>query len=195
MRYTCNRVSNSKGGNMKSRRLALLVLVLALGAISGKCPKASINPNDSTKPIVTLKVRDKDGQYKEMNEAPLKMDESLEFMCIAEDPEGVKSVRYSYSGGINTCTVGSSVFNGSFSVQPLPPPVEQVLSGNPGSEVLIKLPLLSNPDLKGPFTCTAGSNGTGLPIGQKITLHCNGTNWSSNNQNSGATKTLIVNLK
>jgi hypothetical protein len=182
---------------MKSRRLALLVIVLALGAISGKCPKASINPNDSTKPIVTLKVRDKDGQYKEMSEVPLKMDgsESLEFMCIVEDPEGVKSVRYSYSGGIDTCTVGSSVFNGSFSIQPLPPPVEQVLSGNPGSEVLVKLPLLSNPDLKGPFTCQAGSNGTGKPFGQKIALSCNGTNWSSNNQNSGATKVLLINLK
>jgi hypothetical protein len=182
---------------MKKRRLALLVTILALGVISGKCPKSSINPNDSTKPIVTIKVRDQDGQFKEMTETSLKMNgsESLKFVCTAEDPEGVKSVRYSYAGAIDTCTVNSTVYNGSFHVEPLPPPAEQVLSGDAQSQVLTKLPLFSNPDLKGPFTCKAGSNGTGLPFGQKISVTCRGTNWSSNNQNSFATKTLIVQLK
>lgn len=181
---------------MKNRRWVLFVTILALGTISGKCQKASINPNDSTKPIVTLKVRDDDGQYKEMSETSLKMDgsESLEFMCIAEDPEGVKSVRYAYSGAIDSCTVGSTLHGGSSHIEPLPPPAEQVLSGNEQSEVLTKLSLLSNPDLQGPFTCKAGLNGTGLPWGEHITVNCMGTNWSLNNQNSSATKTLKVNL-
>jgi hypothetical protein len=181
---------------MKNRRLALLVTILALVGISGKCPKASINPNDSTKPIVTIKVRDTDGQYKEMNETSLKLNgsNSLKFTCIAEDPEGVKSVRYSYSGDIDACTVNGSVYTGSYHIVPLPAPAEQVLSGDAQSEVLTKLPLFSNPDLKGPFSCNVGSVGPGLPFNKHITVDCSGTNWSSNNQNNKATKTLIVNL-
>jgi hypothetical protein len=181
---------------MKNRRFVLLVTILAVGALSGNCKKASINPNDSTKPTVSIKVRDKDGQFKEMNNTTLKVDgsESLKFACTAEDPEGVKSARYSYSGNIPQCAVGSTISNGSFHIVPLPAPVEQVLSGDANSEVLTKLPLFSNPDLKGPFHCTVGTNEDGSPRGQNIIVSCHGTNWSSNNQNNSATKTLTVTL-
>lgn len=182
---------------MKNRRLSLLMTILALGVISGQCPKA-INPNDSTKPIVTIKVRDKDGQYvvPKNDETSLRMDgsESLNFMCIAEDPEGVRSVGYSYRGDIGACTIGSSVYTGVFLVEPLPAGNGQDLGGNAQSGVVTILPLISQPDLKGPFICKVPAEKTGLPIGAKITLVCEGGNWSSNKQNSGAAKSLTINL-
>jgi hypothetical protein len=186
---------NFKGAEMKNRSLALFMTILALGVISGQCPKA-INPNDSTKPIVTIKVRDKDGLYKAIDETSLRLDgsESLNFMCIAEDPEGVKSVGYSYRGDIGHCTVGSTFFNGVFVVMPLPAGKGQDLGSNPQSGVVTILPLTSQPDLKGPFKCTVPGEKTGLPLGGTITLVCEGGNWSSNKQNSRAVKSLTINL-
>ena len=182
---------------MRKGRTTLCVAAAALCLLSAGCKKAKINPNDSTTPNVTIKVRGQDGQYAAADQATLKLDgsESLDFICQVEDPEGVKFVGYSYSGGIGACTVGSTVFNGNFQVQPLPPPASQSFSGNANEEVLTSVPLLSNPDLQGPFTCNVPGNGTGTPLGGKITVNCTGRNWSSNNQVSEAKKTLTVNLQ
>jgi hypothetical protein len=182
---------------MRKGRTTLCVAAAALCLLAAGCKKTKINPNDSTPPTVTIKVRGQNGQYAVADQAPLKLNgsESLEFICQVEDPEGVKFVGYAYSGGINSCTIGSTVFNGNFQVQPLPPPASQSLSGDANQEVVTSLPLLSNPDLQGPFTCNVPANGTGSPFGGKITVTCTGRNWSSNNAVSEAKKTLTVNLQ
>lgn len=176
---------------------AAAAAALCLLAAAG-CKKAEINPNDSTPPTVTLKVRGQDGQYQATEQTTLKADgsESLEFICQVDDPEGVKFVGYAYTGGTSpTCQIGSTQLTGAFPVSPpLPPPASQTLSGGAGEEVVTSLPLLSNPDPKGPFTCNTGQ-GQGVPKGWQFTVHCTGRNWSSNSQVSEAKKTLAVTLQ
>jgi hypothetical protein len=171
----------------------VLTLIALAALVAAGCKKSMVNPNDSTPPKVEIQVRTNGGAYTATNEVKLGVNDSLDIMCVVTDDDGLSSASMDFSGAASTCTVQSSVFNGSFSIQPLPAPMTQPVQPDANGNVLTKLPLLAT--LKGPFTCQVPGNGTGSPFGQTIKVTCTGQNWSSNAQNKTTQKMLKVNLQ
>ncbi len=169
--------------------LALVFMSILIAGISTACTKSKINPNDSTPPKVEIKVKGSNGQFEPASTADLSS--TLDLSCVVSDPDGVKSIELKFLGGTSsTCTVGSSVFNGSFPVA-LPADQQQTLQGDASGNVLDTLPLFAT--LTAP-TCHAGTQ-SGKPIGHEITVQCKGMNWSSNAQNNSAKAELKVTVK
>jgi len=183
---------------MRLKTIMIASATLLVSALGIGCQKTTINPNDATPPTVEIKVRGADGQYAAASTASLNIESTntLDAMCTVNDPDGVRSISLNYSGTSDSCTLsGGAIFSGSFAIEGLPASATQVLSGDPNSQVLTSLPLLT--ELKTPISCTVlGSpSQKGLPLGNKVKLTCTGTNWSSSPQNSTATKVLTINLQ
>jgi len=179
-------------------RAVVTSMAVAIGLLAlGGCQKVTINPNDASAPVVEIKIKGDNGQYATAGATAQMSAENgqIDLMCIATDPQGVKSVSLSFVGGSDSCTVSGAIYNGSFPTEGLPSSQKQALSGDASNQVLTKLPLLAA--LKGPLTCTVlgAPSQKGTPYGSKVLVQCAGTNWSSNNQVSGAVKTLEVSLK
>lgn len=169
--------------------LFLVGLASALAVTTG-CDKVTKDVNDKTPPQVEIKIRNADGQYVAADKVNLSLSGSLDISCVVSDSGGVQSATLSYFGGIDTCTVGSSVFSGSFYIQPLPDVLSQTLQADSQGKVLDRLPLLST--LKGPFECSVPGQGKGAPYGQSIKVVCQGRNWSNDAQSQSAQKVLEV---
>ena len=170
--------------------LAIFLGLILIAGVSVACKKSKVNPNDSTPPKVELKVKKSNGQYEPATTADLST--TLDLMCVVSDPEGVKSIELKFLGATaDHCTVGSTVYSGSFPVT-LPNTLQQSLQPDASGNVLDTLPLLAT--LTAP-TCHVGVNQTGTPIGHEITVECKGVNWSSNAQNDSAKAQLKVTVK
>ena len=169
--------------------LAFLIGVILIAGVSVACKKAKVNPNDSTPPKVEIKVKQSNNQYEPATTADLST--TLDLMCVVSDPDGVKSIELKFLGATsNTCTVGSTFYNGSFPV-PLPADQQQSLQPDASGNVLDTLPLFAT--LTAPV-CHVSAQ-TGRPIGHVITVQCKGVNWSSNAQNDSAKAELKVTVK
>jgi hypothetical protein len=172
------------------------VLVVAAAALATRgCTKVVINPNDKSLPGVEIKVRGANNQYEVVSTASLaaSSNDQLELMCIVTDPDGVKSITVTFSSGADHCTLSSgAVYDGAFTIKTVPSTLSQTLQGDASQNVLTKLPMLAT--LRGPFTCSVPSNGTGTPYGDQIKVTCIGQNWSSNAAKSTAQTTLTVSL-
>jgi hypothetical protein len=175
-----------------NRNLSIFTITSAIlvASLSQGCTTVKPNPADSTAPKVELKVKDNNGQWITQSAVSIS-DESLNVECIVSDPEGVRSISLDFSGATSdSCTVGSTVFNGSFHLS-LPAPQTQDLQGNAQGEVLTVLPLFAN---VGPFTCTVPGQQppNGRPIGHVVTATCTGKNWSSSAQHQSAQAKLKI---
>jgi len=175
-----------------TRNLSILTITSAILAASlfQGCKTVKPNPADSTPPKVELKVKDNNGQWVTQSTASISA-EALNVECIVSDPDGVRSISLTFSGATSdSCTVGSSVFNGSFHLS-LPAPQTQDLQGNAQGEVLTVLPLFAN---VGPFTCTVPGQQppNGRPLGHVVTATCVGKNWSSSAQHQSAQAQLKI---
>jgi hypothetical protein len=180
-----------KEKNMR-RKLAVLFCLAMLGLLFPGCPQVTPNPGDSTPPQVEIKVKINNQYVPKSTFDSHQSDEPIDLMCLVTDPEGVRSLDLSFTGGTSShCTVGSTVFNGSFPVS-LPGPLHQDLQGNSSGQVLTKLPMFA--DL-GPFTCKPLGQPEGRPIGHTVTAVCVGKNWSQVAGNSSTQAKLDINIK
>jgi hypothetical protein len=177
-----------------TRNLSIFKITGAIfvAALYQGCTTVKPNPADSTPPKVEFRV--KTGTQWEAKTAVNIGDEALNVECIVTDPEGVRSIALDFSGATSdSCTVGSSVFNGSFHLS-LPASQTQDLQGNAQGQVLTVLPMFAT---VGPFTCTVSGQQppTGRPIGHVVTATCTGKNWSSNPQHQSAKATLKITVQ
>lgn len=174
-----------------SRKLAVFFCMAMLGLLFQGCPKVNPNTADSTPPKVEIKVKINNQYVPKSTFDSHASDEPIDLMCVVTDPEGVRSIDLSFTGGTaSACTVGSTFFNGSFPVS-LPGPLHQELQGDSSGQVLTTLPMLAT---VGPFTCKVGGQ-EGRPIGHTVTAVCDGKNWSSSAANSSAEAKLDINIK
>lgn len=182
-----------------NRSFAIALMATASVTLLAGCKKSGINPNDSTKPTAELLVKDASGQYvAQQNVSMSPSSGQVDFICKINDPEGVQSVKISYVGSTKSC-----VFNGdqpqsgpTVPIKGLPAEAKQVLQGDSQGKVLTSLSLLST--LKAPLTCDSVGfpKQTGFPgSGEKVTIFCAGTNWSSNPNNNGVGTSLDITLK
>jgi hypothetical protein len=183
----------------------VMIFSMALLTISGvgstcQTPK---NPNDMSPPKAEIKVRGSEGPYIAMSSTNLSVSssEGLDLLCLISDPDGVKSVRLSFSADVDSCTVGGTIYSGGYSISPpVPSTLAQTLEGDPSENVLNKLPLFAA--VRGPFTCNVPhppapgpGPSQGAPYGSKIIATCSGHNWSSNPGASSAQTTLTIRLQ
>ncbi len=191
MAYT-DTLASKRHGLIKIVTLPIALCLLLMGG----CETVPIDPSDSSKPTVTIKVNGPSGYQPQTSvtygnntaQAPLEM------MCIVEDPQGVKSLELKVSDQtVSTAYCGGSIYPGNFFVDNLPAPIADTLSGSSG-EVPTKLaailkisgilPLATNPP---------GVSGTCYPANNTfIMVQCKGGNWSSNAGTSTASKNLQV---
>ncbi len=168
--------------------------VLSGGLLATGCEKVAIDPADASKPVVEVLVKQGDGQYAVANQTTLTSGGQAKVLCRVRDPQGVKQARLSFQGGSSgSCTVGSSVFNGSFPLQPPPPsPMVQNIGGADG-KAPTTVPLFADvADAK----CTVfGQPQPGRPLGHVIVAKCEGTNWSSNPANQSASAQLQIQVQ
>lgn len=170
---------------------ALGVLLLLLGSCIS-CTKSKVNSNDATPPQLQIKVKGGDNQYQPMTSVDLFESKQIDLMSVVTDSDGVRSLDLSFSGSpASSCTVGGTIYSGSFYF-PLPAAMQQTLQPDASGQVLDTLPLLAT--VKDPG-CNVPGVGPGRPIGNTITVHSTGKNWSSNAQNSTATANLKINIK
>lgn len=175
-------------------RIALVAPVAALALLAG-CDKATINPNDASKPKAEILVKQSNGQFAVASTATLTSGGQVKIMCRITDNDGVKSAQLSFQGGTSSnCTVGSAVFSGSFPLSPpLPAPQQQTLSGDANNKVLKVLPLMA--DINDESCTVFGQQQKGRPLGHTITATCEGKNWSSNAQNQGDSTQLQIKVQ
>lgn len=178
---------------MASSKLLFRLLVGAcVATVLMGCEKSDIDPEDSSPPSVVIKVRGDDGQYHAQSSVNYQ-GSSLNVVAVAEDPQGVKAIKAQYVNTTSqTCTVGSTVYTGSYSVS-VPPPEEYTLSGSSAGEVPTVLPLFTS--ISGPFSCSVPGVGPGIAISHVVKLRATGTNWSSNPQVATAFTDLDVKVQ
>jgi len=176
-----------------SRKLAVFVCMAMLGLLFQGCPQVNPNPGDSTPPQVEIKVKINNQYVPKSTLDSHSSDEPIDLMCVVTDPEGVRSIDLSFTGGISSsCTVSGTIFNGSFPVS-LPGPLHQDLQGNSSGQVLTTLPMLAS---LGPFTCKPlGGQQEGRPFGHTVTAVCVGKNWSQVAGKSTTQAKLDIHIK
>ncbi|MEI8277464.1 MAG: hypothetical protein WCG00_15865 [Hyphomicrobiales bacterium] len=165
-------------------------LAAALTACSAK-PDA----NDKSKPSVVINVRGIDGQYVPTSSATMSASGSnqLNMNCVVKDPGGVSAISLAFSSGTGSCTVGSTIYNGVFSIATVPP--TQSATYVPDAQGNVKDEHFYFATLTGPFSCNVPGVGTGVPYGATITATCTGKNYSSNANNKTATAKLSIKLQ
>jgi len=176
-------------------RTASRVLLAALIAVATGCASAKVakDLNDTTPPDVVIKVRGTNGQYAAATDATLSVTGNLDLMCIASDMGGISKIDLTFSGAADHCTTGDGgIYNGVFTITPLPNALQQTLQGDASGKVLSSLPMLAT--LAGPFACSIPGVGKGIPYGDTITVTCTGSNWSQNAQKKSTTQKLNVKL-
>ena len=171
--------------NIKAFGLGFLMLLLS-------CTKSTVNPNDATPPKVQIKVQGANNQYEPQTEVDLLYGKQIDLMSVVTDSDGVRSLDLNFTGSTSShCTVGGTVYSGSFYVS-LPNAMQQTVQPDASGKVIDSLPLLAT--VKDPV-CNVPGVGPGRPIGHTITVQSTGKNWSSNAQNSTATANLKINIK
>lgn len=179
---------------MLGNRIAIAAPIAALVLLAG-CDKATINPNDASKPKAEILVKQSNGQFAVASTATLASSGQVKIMCRITDNDGVKFAKLSFQGGTSSnCTVGSTVFSGSFPLSPpLPAPMQQTLSGDANNKVLKVLPLMA--DINDESCTVFGQQQSGRPLGHTITATCEGKNWASNVQNQSHSTQLQVKVQ
>lgn len=163
------------------------VILLVLLAFTGACKTNQINPNDDTPPVVEILVNT--GNEYEFVDGAVFSDEAIEVMCRVTDPDGVKWIKLSFSGKSNNCTLpNGNGYTGTF-ILLLPAPLEQTLQGTSSGDVITVLPMFA--DLERP-QCKINSGATGYASDLEITAHCEGQNWSANDQVDSAFTNLTI---
>ncbi len=167
---------------------------LLLATLPGCVSNGEIDPNDDSPPVIDIMFRDGNGQYVSAPEADLGVMDSLDIMCVFKDPQGLKSSGVSCSGTSDSCTVASTVINGSYAIKTMPGPFQDTY---PSSGALVtKAPVFI--DLDGPFKCKifgqVNGQSDGYPYGAEIKVTATAENWSSNNAAKSAKAVLVVKL-
>jgi len=178
----------------RADHILTIMAVLFLFVVSG-CTTVPINPNDSSPPKVSIKVKGPNG-YQEQTSIDYvnNPQQYVEIICAVEDPQGVKSLNLYFSKStVNVAYCGGVSYSGTFHVDNLPSALQDTLSGSSGSvptklpvfmQVSGVLPIVEKP--AGPnTTCYPGNN-------QGVILKCVGENWSSNAGASTTTKSLEI---
>jgi hypothetical protein len=169
---------------------------MALVLLAG-CTTVAINPNDGSAPNVTIKVQGPNGYQvaTSTNYANSSAQEPVNIMCIVEDPQGVKSINLHVSDvTVDAVNCGGAIYSGNYSVNGLPAPISDTLSGASG-KVPTKLSgimqisgiLEAQKPLGVTKKCYPANN-------THITVRCQGGNWASNAAVATASTTLQVNF-
>ena len=170
--------------------------LLASAMLLTSCSSALVNKDlsDTTPPQAVFKVRDANGQFTPATSATLSVSGTLDLVCLVSDAGGVKMLDLTFSAPATSCTTGTgTVYNGAFSVTPLPAELHQTLQGDASGKVLSSLPMYAT--LAGPFTCSIPGTGTGIPYGATIKVTCEGQNWSQVPQKNVTVAVLPVKLQ
>jgi len=159
------------------------------------CDKVPIDTNDSTNPIVRIKVYGQDG-YKEQSIVEHHNNTSqppIKIMATVDDPQGVKSIELRFlKTSVGTAYCGGAIASGVFYVDGLPPQQKAtatVTSGKVTTKLFLMmeipqiLKLSSDPVSPGP--CYPAN-------GESIKLRCIGENWSSISGKKTTTKYLEI---
>jgi hypothetical protein len=175
--------------------------LIALAAAAAACQGVPIDPNDGSKPTVTLKVKGADGQWTEqtaVTHSNSTAQDPIEILCVVEDPQGVKSIDLRVSDDTVTAAYcgGTAVSPGSYQVDDLPEPLSDTLTGSSGRVPTKLAAILTIPGILALKTIPIGQTGPCYPAnGTYITVRGRGGNWSSDPAQSSATDTLQVNFK
>ncbi|BAZ48474.1 hypothetical protein NIES4103_10820 [Nostoc sp. NIES-4103] len=170
-------------------------------------PPPVISPNDPTiptgeklptinfTPFIKLEVRNADGKFVPATPSLLKLNSyngSLNLKATISDFKGISYGRIAFFGTSDSCSVGSTIYNGSYPILNLPAGDEKTYQS---SEPLNKNLSLSV-NLKGPLECKVLGNPTltGLPRGAKVLVQVTGKNWSSSPEKSTSIKQFYVSL-
>lgn len=175
----------------KVKRLRL-PMALALVAVGGAaCEKAPVDPADASPPTVEIKVKS-GNEYVPATTADFSSGQ-VDLVAIVDDPQGVRSIDVKFLGRTSdSCTVGSSVWGGSFPIE-LPEDMHQDTTADDEGKVITRLPafaLIDRPE------CTKfGTNEKGVPYGHDITIRATGTNWGDDASTNVATTDMVVSVQ
>lgn len=158
--------------------LTVLGAMLATG-----CDLVPIDADDASNPTATFRVKDAQGQWQNATEVDYHTNTAqapVEIMCVVEDPQGVRSIDLRVSDPtVDHFQCQGSLYGYSATVEDLPEPIGEVLSGSTGT-VPTTLPAFTEladiffvdalpPAESGP--CSPGQN-------TLIALRCTGENWA-----------------
>jgi hypothetical protein len=170
-------------------------------------PPPVISPNDPTipgggnlptikfTPFIKLEVRNADGKFVPATKSLLKLNSfngSLNLKATISDSKGISYGRIAFFGQSDSCTVGGTIYNGSYPILKLPAASEKTYQS---SEPLNK-ELSLNVNLKGPLECKVLGNPTltGLPLGAKVLVEVTGKNWALSPDKNTSIKKFYVSL-
>ena len=174
-----------------AHRAHLVLPAALLLLLAAACTK--VETSDPTPPTAEILFQQPNNQFEVAATANLGSD-PLDVIGRAEDTSGIRSVRLEFHNTVATsCTVGGTVYNGSFTI-PLPGPFELSPTVNASGQVLSQAGIPA--EILRP-TCTVyGPSGpmTGTPFGHVIEVVCTAKNWSSNAQTSTAVTTAEVTI-
>lgn len=179
--------------------IKIVAIPMALGLLlMAGCDTVPIDPRDSSKPTVTIKVNGPNGFQPQtsVNHGNSTEQLPIEIMCIVEDSQGVKSLKLKVSDDtVSTAFCGGGLYNGSFLVDNLPAPIADTLSGSSGKVPTKLSAILEIPGILSLATSPPGEAGPCYPANNtSITVQCTGGNWSSNLGTATALKSLQVNF-
>jgi hypothetical protein len=175
------------------RSLGILAAAASIAALAA----CSVKPdaNDKTTPSVVINVRGVDGQYVPTSNATMFATgaNQLNMNCVVKDPGGVSAINLAFTSGTGSCTVGSTVYNGVFSIASVPP--TQNATYAPDAQGNVKDERFFFATVSGPFSCNVPGVGQGAPFGATITATCTGKNFASNAANKTGTAKLSIKLQ